>query len=265
MGHLAAFDWLTKKLHFEVNVTESIHDVCYLDNEQKIAVAQKKWVYTYDNEGIETHCIKKLDNIIKMEYLPYHCLLCTGSEKGFISWLDITVGAEIIQFPTMKGPLQIMRQNPYNAVMCCGHNNGTVTMWTPNTKEPVASMLCHSQPIRALEVDHTGKYLATASTDRLIKLWDARNLGTCLHSYKVSPGANNLAFSQKGLLAVSMNNVVEVYKGVLTGGESYPYMRQTENFTVKGLQFCPYEDVLGVSTYKGFCSLVIPGEYIVDI
>lgn len=27
MGHLVAFDWLTKKLHFEINVMESIHDI----------------------------------------------------------------------------------------------------------------------------------------------------------------------------------------------------------------------------------------------
>nr|XP_045621257.1 WD repeat-containing protein 46-like [Procambarus clarkii] len=258
-GHLAAMDWVTKKLHYEINVTESIHDVCWLHTEQMMAVAQKQWVYIYDNQGIELHCLKRMDKVLKLEFLPYHFLLCTANETGYLSWLDVTLGKEIVQVPTQKGRLEVVCQNPYNAVLCCGHSNGTVSMWTPNSREAVASILCHPHPIKAVDVDPTGRYMATAGVDRLLKIWDARNLGDCLQSYSIGSGASSVQFSQKGLLAISMGNIVEIYRNVTTGGASTPYMRHKSGAIITDMQFCPYEDVLGISTYQGYSSLIIPG------
>jgi U3 small nucleolar RNA-associated protein 7 len=76
-GHIATMDWRNGKLGCEFQVGETVRDARWLHNNQMFAVAQKKYVYIYDQAGVEIHCLTKHIEVTNMEFLPYHYLLAT--------------------------------------------------------------------------------------------------------------------------------------------------------------------------------------------
>ncbi|XP_075042537.1 WD repeat-containing protein 46 [Mixophyes fleayi] len=257
-GHVASFDWQTKKLRCEMNVMETVNDLKWLHTRTMFAVAQKKWLYIYDSLGVELHCIKKFNDVLRMEFLPYHFLLATCSAPGFLQYLDVSVGKEVAATCVKAGRLNVMCQNPNNAVIHLGHHNGTVSLWSPSMKEPLVKMLCHQGPIRALSVDRTGMHMASSGGDRKLTIFDLRNyrpLTSCL----LPLGAGSLCHSQRGLLAAGTGNIVQVYKDTHITAPRSPYMCMSVKAPIHGLHFCPYEDVLGVGHGGGFTSMIVPG------
>ncbi|KRZ76672.1 WD repeat-containing protein 46 [Trichinella papuae] len=259
VGHVAAFDWLNKALKFEINVMEAVRDVQWLHNETMLAVAQKRWTYVYDNKGTELHCLKRLSDVMRLEFLPYHYLLVGSSKTSFLHWLDISVGKLVQSTLTRRGPIDVMCQNPSNAIIHCGHGNGTVTLWSPTVKKPLVSMLCYSAPVRSVAVEQTGNFMATVGADRIVKVWDLRNYAE-LHRLKVPYSTSHMVFSQRGLLACSMGTFIRVYKDICKLSSAEPYMIHNCKEVVTDLRFCPFEDVLGVGHRTGYCNLLIPGS-----
>ncbi|KAI0980227.1 hypothetical protein GJ496_009474 [Pomphorhynchus laevis] len=260
-GHLAALDWQTKQLHFEINVMETIRDAKWLHNETFIAVAQKRWTYMYDKQGVEIHCLKSLDRVQQMSFLPYHFILVSLNSMNFLSFLDISTGKIINNFNLScnSGKATMLTTNLSNGITLTGHLSGCVNLWSPNTKESLVTMLTHSSPLQSLCVDYSGNYLATTGVDRRLKIWDMRNY-KLLSAIKLDDASSSLSFSQTGQLAISFRKAIKVYNLVNSMNDIELYMQHREAGTIRKCQFCPFEDVLGIGHSEGFSSILIPGS-----
>lgn len=264
-GHLAAVDWQTGKLLCEVNVNETVRDVTWLHNQSFFAAAQKKYTYIYDSQGTEVHQLKAHIEVQRLEFLRYHFLLATVGNAGYLKYQDTSTGNLVAEHRTGLGPCSTMAQNPLTAVVHLGHSNGTVTLWTPNLTSPALKMLAHRGPVNGISISRSsgGREMATSSVDGSVKLWDSRMLGRgAVREWLSRRPANDLAFSQRGLLGVAWGSHVSIYDTKRALGKAPPGPYLTNGFPRAepiSINFCPFEDVLGVSHGNGFDSLIVPG------
>ncbi|EGR33273.1 hypothetical protein IMG5_057380 [Ichthyophthirius multifiliis] len=154
---------------------------------------------------------------------------------------------------------QCLKLNPYNAISCVGDNRGCVSMYSPNTSEPLVKMLCHKGTVNAISFDRRGYNMVTAGTDGQWKVWDLRTYKV-LHEYFAPNTPSKLDISQSGILALSYGSRVHLWKDWHIQKQKQPYIKH-EAFsynTVTDLQFIPYEDFLGIGINGGYQSIVVP-------
>ncbi|KAF3121879.1 Small subunit (SSU) processome component [Orbilia oligospora] len=258
-GHVAAFDWRSSSLHTELQLNETIRDVKWLHNSQFFAVSQKKYVYIYDLKGIEIHCLKSHIEVTNMEFLPYHFLLATIGNAGWLKYQDTSTGQHLCEINTKLGSPMSMTQNQRNAIIHVGHAKGLVTLWSPNVTTPLVKMLCHKGPVRSVAVDREGYYMATAGQESLVSIWDIR-MYKKVHSYSTPIPAKSLHISDRGMLAIGWGSHTQVWKDALRTKANSPYLQHhTPANVVEDVRFCPFEDILGVGHAEGFESIIVPG------
>ncbi|KAF3074558.1 putative U3 small nucleolar RNA-associated protein 7 [Trichoderma lentiforme] len=264
-GHVATMDWREGKLGCEIQLGETVRDVKWLHNNQFFAVAQKKYVYIYDRNGVELHCLRKHSEVTHMEFLPYHFLLATMNTGGVLTYQDTSTGQVVAEIPSRLGPPTAFTHNPYNAIIHAGHQNGTVTLWSPNSAEPVVKLLAHRGPVRSVAVDREGRYMVSAGQDARMAIWDIRMFKE-VNTYSTYTPASSVAISDTGLTAVGWGTSTTIWKGLFNKNAAeqervrHPYMKWgREGKAVERVRWCPFEDVLGISHDKGFSSIIVPG------
>ena len=260
-GHLSLIDTHNYKLKCEIFVEELVRDVKFLHNETMFAAAQRRHVFIYDQRGTEIHCLKQHTDVNRLDFLPYHYLLATVGNAGVLKYHDVSVGRYISEHRTKMGPCRVMQQNKFNAVMCLGHKNGVVSMWSPAMTEPLAKIFSHQGPVTSLAVDDQGRYMATGGLDGRVKMWDVRTFRV-LQEYRLQQAPEALDISQRGILAMGFGTHVEMWKDCYTKRASAPYMvhRLQPGCGVRDVQFQPFEDVLGLAHVGGFSSILVPGS-----
>ncbi|CCC70420.1 hypothetical protein NCAS_0E03500 [Naumovozyma castellii] len=270
-GHVASMEWRKGELRAELNLNETCNAATYLQNEQFFAVAQKKYTFIYDHEGVELHRLKQHIEAKHLQFLPYHYLLATAGETGWLKYQDVSTGQLVSELRTKLGPTTAMTQNPWNAVMHLGHSNGTVTLWSPSMPDPLVRLLSARGPINSIAIDRSGYNMVTVGADKSMKIWDIRNFKE-LHTIENLPTpGTNVTISDTGLLAMTRGPHVTLWKDAFKsrpcfgsmGGQSNrntPYMSQLfPGNKVNNLQFVPFEDLLSVGHNTGITNLIIPG------
>ena len=166
---------------------------------------------------------------------------------------------------TKLGAPTAMCQNPQNAILHLGHQNGTVSLWSPNSTSSLVKILAHKGPVRASAVDREGRYMVTTGQDSKMTVWDIRMFREVNQYLLHRPGAS-LSISDRDLTAVGWGTHTTIWRGLFSKHRSdqtkvqSPYMKWGgDGDMVEKIKWCPFEDVLGIGHSAGFSSIIIPG------
>ena len=262
-GHVAIVRWSDYRLVAEAHLRDTVRAVKFLHSGQFFAAAQKKYAYIYDNRGLEIHCLKEHSEPRALDFLPEHFLLVSVSATGVLRYQDTSYGKLVASHRTKLGPCDALTHNPQNAIVHLGHQNGTVTLWSPNQGHAAVKMLCHRGPVRGVAVDPRGNHMVTAGADAQVKVWDLRTYKE-IHSYFSAVPASGVEVSQRGMMAVAAGSRVQIWSPEAISGakQNAPYLthRVHESAAIECVKFCPYDDALGVGHAGGFSNLIVPGS-----
>jgi U3 small nucleolar RNA-associated protein 7 len=155
-----------------------------------------------------------------------------------------------------------MIKSIYNGLVGVGSTRGTVSLYSPNSGEPVVKVLAHNGHVNSFDFTQDGNYLITAGSDHQMKVFDIRNTFKEVYSYFTQREPTTLRVSQTGLVGVSYSDTILFWKDCYKEKQKSPYLKHEDksNAKIKDFQFTPYEDFVGMTFNQKFETIFIPGS-----
>lgn len=105
--------------------------------------------------------------------------LISGDHTGTLRVWDLTANRWVSELvPEPETPISCVDVAPDGSLMCASNFNGTVYLWNPRTSEeytPVKRLSCHKAYVLRSVFSPDARLLATASSDRTVKLWNTQD------------------------------------------------------------------------------------------
>lgn len=275
LGHVSLFDWRSLKLRSELTLNETVRAATFLHDDSFFALAQKRFVYIYDAQGLQIHTLKTHREPDNLVFLPHHLLLASTSARaaphGHLVYTDTSTGHVVSECNYAFRQFRLndatdAAVNYSNGVVHLAHTSGVVSMWSPSSSRPMARMFTHRSSVNHVAVAQNGNWMVTTGEDTRLCFWDLRTFRKMFETtLPASPSA--LCVSQRQLIALSFGATVQIWSPFskayglsIAQQRSQPYMRQTYSGNrVTSLHFCPFEDVLAVCHETGVRNMIVPG------
>ena len=202
-GHLASIRPDQFQTVNELFIKQQLVDGCFLQDPSVVAVAQTPYVHIYDDSGTELHCLRRLREVTRLDFLPYHFLLVAVGANGTVTWQDVSTGQIPGQHQARYGRSDALALDPQTGAAFIGHYGGQVSVWVPKFSKAAAFVLAHrGSAVTALAVHPSGRYFVSASQDATVRVWDLRTM-RFIHGFTLRRACHDLAFSETGLLALA--------------------------------------------------------------
>jgi WD40 repeat protein len=130
----------------------------------------------YSDLKTSTEVIKPATKINAIALSPDGTTLAGAGENGSLYLWDIRNNYEVKEVPRLGNPLTSVEFGPEGRRIVTGDNVGLVKIYDNQAGLVVRVLSGHTSGIEQIRFNHTGTFMATASKDKTVRLWNMSNL-----------------------------------------------------------------------------------------